>query len=144
ADQLDRARARGGQVLVPVQEQGQLRALEPQGGAQRCGQVRADEVAPEQGRVDLLVSVRGIGGGVAGSFAGTVAVPALGGGTLGGGEVDRAADPLRQRHDPRGDLGEALRVRGGQRDHAAVVEQQRGATLGGGRRDLVGLRRRVA
>src|SRR5699024_12883150 len=31
-----------------------------------------------------------------------------------------------------------------QRDHAAVVEQQRGATLGGGRRDLVGLRRRVA
>src|SRR5699024_7481536 len=35
ADQLDRARARGGQVLVPVQEQGQLRALEPQGGAQR-------------------------------------------------------------------------------------------------------------
>src|SRR5699024_11765272 len=95
-------------------------------------------------RVDLLVPVGGVGGGVAGPLAGAVAVPALGRSALGGREVDRVADALRERDDPGGDLGEALRVRGGQGDHAAVVQQQGGASVRGGRRARAAARRRLA
>src|SRR5699024_3474370 len=84
--------ARRGHALGPVQGEGELRCLEAQRRAQRFGQPLADEIAPQGGGVDLLVSGDGVGGGVAGTFAGAVPVPSGLDGTFRSGLVDRAAD----------------------------------------------------